>query len=206
MDRIGLKAWRDRRRRQATHASASPHAPPDASPNGRSSSSARPAGAGGRPPPCLVHIIERSSPFSGVDDAAATGESDVHVVRSPKSGVNFFDLGDFDHQFDAARRRARPMLEQLLVAAAPGSNGCANGFAPPQAVGGGAAGTNGVNSVNGVNCRGSYTGASMPPPLPLGQQVCGNGRGSGVVLAQSPGGFVSSTGGSGSSGSNSIVC
>ncbi|KIY95567.1 hypothetical protein MNEG_12396, partial [Monoraphidium neglectum] len=70
------------------------------------------------PPPCLVHIIERSSPFSGADDPAATGERNVHVVKSPKSGVNFFDLGDFDQQFDAARRRARPALEQLLATGA----------------------------------------------------------------------------------------
>ena len=101
VDRIGLKAWRDRRRRLSL---ASPlSAPPRAAP--------------APPPPCLVHVIARSSPFSGADDPAAAGEAGVHVVRSPKSGVSFFSLGDFDRQFDAARRRARPVLERVAVAA-----------------------------------------------------------------------------------------
>jgi hypothetical protein len=102
VDRIGLKAWRDRRRRQSLGGPLSVHA--------------RTAVRASRPPPALIHIIERSSPFSGADNPAATGEADVHVVRSPKSGVNFFDLGNFDQQFDAARRRARPVLEQLVIA------------------------------------------------------------------------------------------
>lgn len=89
MDRIGLRAWRERRRKQQRH-------------NGAYHSSV---------PHCLVHVIERSSPFSGFDDTHATGEHGIHVVRSPKSGVSFFDLGDFDRQFDAARRRARTALE-----------------------------------------------------------------------------------------------
>lgn len=87
VDRIGLAAWRQRRRQQHQL--------------GRRSA---------RLPPCLVHIIERSSPFSGSDDAEAAGESLIHVVRCPKSGVNFFDLGDFDRQFQDAQQRASSSL------------------------------------------------------------------------------------------------
>jgi hypothetical protein len=118
VDRIGLKAWRDRRRRQALSGPLSPRAPPGA------------RGAP-RPPPALVHIIERSSPFSGADNPAATGEADVHVVRSPKSGVNFFDLGDFDQHFDSSRRRARPVLERLVLS--PAQAAAAAGFGAPAA-------------------------------------------------------------------------
>lgn len=85
VDRIGLKAWRNRRRRQL---STSAHSPP----------------------PALVHVIERSSPFSGDDDVEAAGECDVTVIRSPKSGVNFFNLGDFDSQMDRAYQRARHLI------------------------------------------------------------------------------------------------
>ncbi|KAI8469843.1 MAG: acyl transferase/acyl hydrolase/lysophospholipase [Monoraphidium minutum] len=101
VDRIGLKAWRDRRRRQSLAGllDARGALPPRAA----------------RPPPCLVHVIERSSPFSGADNAAATGEADVHVCRSPKSGVNFWSLGDFDNDFERSRRRAGPALRQLLA-------------------------------------------------------------------------------------------
>eukprot|EP00775_Hariotina_reticulata_P004535 gene4535-4787_t len=89
VDRIGLAAWRQRRRQQQDL-------------NGQR----------GRLPPCLVHIIERSSPFSGLDDPEAAGESDIQIVCCPKSGVNFFDLGAFDEQFDQARVRAQQHLEQ----------------------------------------------------------------------------------------------
>ncbi len=35
------------------------------------------------------------------------------MVRSPKSGVNFFSLGDFDLQFEAAYQRATPAMRQV---------------------------------------------------------------------------------------------
>ncbi len=93
VDRVGLKAWRTRRRAQrASSSSLSPSLPP-----------------------CLVHVIERSSPFSGADDCAV-GEKDVHVVRSPRSGANFLDLGEFTEQFNTARRRAQPVLERARLA------------------------------------------------------------------------------------------
>lgn len=88
VDRIGLSAWRQRRRQQQQF--------------GRRSA---------RLPPCLVHVIERSSPFSGSDDTEAAGESSIHVVRCPKSGVNFFDLGNFEQQFSDAHQRASSRLQ-----------------------------------------------------------------------------------------------
>lgn len=93
VDRVGLSAWRRRRRHQhqQQHRAASANMPP-----------------------CLVHIIERSSPFSGADDAEASGEDNVQFVRCPKSGVNFFDLGDFERQFELAKLRASSNLETYL--------------------------------------------------------------------------------------------
>ena len=41
------------------------------------------------------------------------GERRITVVRSPKSGVNFFSLGDFDLQFEAAYERAMPAMRQV---------------------------------------------------------------------------------------------
>ena len=55
----------------------------------------------------------RSSPFSGQDNVSASGESGVTVVHSPKSGVNFFSLGDFEEDLGKAARRAKPQLEQI---------------------------------------------------------------------------------------------
>lgn len=94
VDRVGVAAWRQRRRRQQLGAS----------------------GAGGPLPGCLVHVITRSSPFSGADDPAATGEPQLHVVQSPKSGVSFFDLGEFEAQFEQARSRAASSLRESGVA------------------------------------------------------------------------------------------
>eukprot|EP00879_Flechtneria_rotunda_P002076 GHRR01002255.1.p1 GENE.GHRR01002255.1~~GHRR01002255.1.p1 ORF type:complete len:329 (+),score=124.55 GHRR01002255.1:736-1722(+) len=88
VDRVGLAAWRQRRRQQQKLL-------------GRRTSPL---------PPCLVHVIDRSSPFSGFDNAEAIGESAVHIVKCPKSGVNFFDLGDFSRQFENARSRASTHL------------------------------------------------------------------------------------------------
>jgi hypothetical protein len=93
VDRVGLRAWRQRRRQQHQLRNGASH---------------------GSVPPCLVHVIERSSPFSGADDAEASGEDAVQVVRCPKSGVNFFDLGDFDRQFHVARTRASSRLQDYL--------------------------------------------------------------------------------------------
>ncbi|GIL57044.1 hypothetical protein Vafri_12282 [Volvox africanus] len=95
VDRVGLKAWRDRRRAQMKSAKGP-------------SSASRP------PPPCLVHVIDRSSPFSGFDDTTAMGESSIVVIKSPRSGANFFDLGSFEEHMDAASTRARPLLAAFI--------------------------------------------------------------------------------------------
>jgi hypothetical protein len=39
------------------------------------------------------------------------GENDLVVVRSPKSGVNFFSLGNFSGQLEAARYRTTLELQ-----------------------------------------------------------------------------------------------
>lgn len=190
VDRIGLKAWRDRRRRQSLGCLLS-----------------SPAGAGApraaRPPPCLVHIIERSSPFSGADDAAATGELDVHVVKSPKSGVNFFDLGDFDQQFDSARRRARPMLEQLLVSS--GSSGATQaGLVASGGLGGGLSGGGGGGGSGGAATVGG--GLASPAPLRAGRVVVAarrsGGAGSGSAVRATPDDVSAGSPGSGGSSSS----
>ncbi|KAG1679637.1 hypothetical protein FOA52_006154 [Chlamydomonas sp. UWO 241] len=91
VDRVGLKGWRERRRTQGFLV----------------------------PPPCLVHVVQRSSNFSGNDDVAATGEADVTMVFSPKSGVSLLNLGEFETAFDAAYGRAWPEMEKRMLAAAP---------------------------------------------------------------------------------------
>jgi hypothetical protein len=37
----------------------------------------------------------------------------VTVVNSPRSGVNFFSLGDFEEQVAAAYQRAQPAMRQV---------------------------------------------------------------------------------------------
>ncbi len=91
IDRIGLTGWRTRRRQQG---------------RGMASTIA--------PPPAVVHLIRRSSPFSGADDVEATGERRVTVVRSPKSGVSLWSLGDVGGQFEAARERAVPAAYAVM--------------------------------------------------------------------------------------------
>jgi hypothetical protein len=49
-----------------------------------------------------------------------TGERRVTVVRSPKSGVNFFSLGEFEDQLEMARVRAQPAIRQVCMLALPG--------------------------------------------------------------------------------------
>ncbi len=36
------------------------------------------------------------------------------MVRSPKSGVNFFSLGDFEEQLEMACVRAQPAINQVM--------------------------------------------------------------------------------------------
>lgn len=58
----------------------------------------------------ILYVRCRSSPFSGFDDAHRTGEKDIVVIHSPKSGVNFLSLGDFETHMETSVNRARPLL------------------------------------------------------------------------------------------------
>ncbi|CAD7696476.1 unnamed protein product [Ostreobium quekettii] len=84
-DRLGLVPWREHRR------ASLPSKAPDA----------------------LVHLISRSSPFSGKDDVEAMGERRVSVARSQKSGVNFFTMGDYERQMRDACDQAAPLVQAV---------------------------------------------------------------------------------------------
>ena len=58
----------------------------------------------------LLHPLAAPLPLLFV----AAAHQNAVVVKSPKSGVNFFNLGDYEEQFEAARQRALPVLRQLL--------------------------------------------------------------------------------------------
>eukprot|EP00887_Chlorella_sp_A99_P008071 scaffold12.g8071.t1 len=144
--RIGLDLWRRHRYGLAGSVGGS------SSSRGVVSGSTKAVGAMAAPP-AVVHLIHRSSPFSGNDSTAGleplraraalplrsapgaslvdgrarasppppppppgpTAAANATVIHSPKSGRNFWDLGDFDKQFSAARDRALPVLEGLLL-------------------------------------------------------------------------------------------
>eukprot|EP00238_Polyblepharides_amylifera_P002808 CAMPEP_0196581734 /NCGR_PEP_ID=MMETSP1081-20130531/35280_1 /TAXON_ID=36882 /ORGANISM="Pyramimonas amylifera, Strain CCMP720" /LENGTH=224 /DNA_ID=CAMNT_0041902071 /DNA_START=150 /DNA_END=824 /DNA_ORIENTATION=- len=80
-DRVGLRAWRERRR--TTGASFGPV------------------------PPVLAHVIERSSQFSGDDDIKQLllEEERVLFVRSPKSGLSLTSVGNYEADFQQVVRR-----------------------------------------------------------------------------------------------------
>lgn len=82
-DRIGLDLWRSERVSEV---------PPSAT---------------------IVHLIGRSSPFSGPDKTDSI--ADASIVYSPRSGASLWDLSGFDEQFEQARRRAMPVLEEVIV-------------------------------------------------------------------------------------------
>lgn len=68
------------------------------------------------PKPAIIHLIGRSSPFSGNDDTSAFKETrDITLVYSPKSGASLWDLNDFDRQFELARQRALPVLKEMRL-------------------------------------------------------------------------------------------
>ena len=65
------------------------------------------------PEATLVHLISRSSPFSGNE---VVGVADnVVVCRSPKSGVSLTSLGDFEDHFQAAYERSKSQLSAALT-------------------------------------------------------------------------------------------
>ncbi|KAL4423328.1 hypothetical protein ABPG77_006123 [Micractinium sp. CCAP 211/92] len=77
--------------------------------------------------PAVVHLIGRSSPFSGNDNTDGLTRQNAVVVKSPKSGVSFWSYGDYEQQFEAARQRALPVLRALLES--NGHNGDGDGVA-----------------------------------------------------------------------------
>lgn len=83
--RIGLDAWRDMQRRK--YHLAEPHA-------------------------AAVHIVGRSSPFSGKDHVDMS--DDVVLVHSPKSKASLWDLKNFDAQLEATYERALPLLMNFV--------------------------------------------------------------------------------------------
>lgn len=96
VDRTGLVAWRDRLRAAAAAGSVGSAQPP------------------APPPPALVHLIGRSSAFSGADDVEAMGEARVVLVRSPRSRASLVSLRDFEFQAASARSRSRPAMRAAL--------------------------------------------------------------------------------------------
>ena len=64
------------------------------------------------PEATLVHLISRSSPFSGNEVIALS--DNVVVCRSPKSGVSLSSLGEFQKHFDAAYTRSSEQLRRAL--------------------------------------------------------------------------------------------
>ena len=126
VDRTGLSAWRESRRarRRAEGGGIErlqQRSRPVAARRERASSSSSPSSSASREqeqqhPAALVHLIHRSSQLSGNDDLPE-GRGDVLVVRSPRAGVSFFSLGDFDGQRDAARERAAPVAAAAAAAA-----------------------------------------------------------------------------------------
>ncbi|PSC74468.1 phospholipase [Micractinium conductrix] len=100
--------------------------------------------------PAVVHLIGRSSPFSGNDNTAGLNRQNAVVVKSPKSGGSFFSYGDYETQFEAARQRALPVLRQLLESDSGGGDqggrsssvaGAANGVVPSLGLTGSGAGS-----------------------------------------------------------------
>ncbi len=171
-DRIGLRSWRQRRRAQAqqqlqhayTRACTTSRAT-TAAHGGTSSSGDSTAAV----PGCLVHVIGRSSPFSGADDAVATGEKSLLVVHSPKAQANLTDLGSFQEHMEASRARALPELLRVrssglkeVVRVAAGSNGGASTAAAAAAGGHVASGYVGVEASGGSG-SGSVGGLAAPP-------------------------------------------
>jgi predicted acylesterase/phospholipase RssA len=59
----------------------------------------------------VVHLVGRSSPFSGRDDHGSY--RGARVVFSEKSRASLFNMGEFDVQFEQTRVRAMPTLVEI---------------------------------------------------------------------------------------------
>lgn len=84
--RVGLDAWRDRQIRKFGL---------------------------GHVRPAAVHIVSRSSPFSGSDTIEFTGSDEIAVVFSSKSKSSLWDISKFERQCDATYEKAMPILRNL---------------------------------------------------------------------------------------------
>jgi len=64
------------------------------------------------PPPAMVHIVGRSSPFSGSDTVSEGNSKDAFFVFSPKSRASLFQLKEFDFQFQSAYASTMHTIEK----------------------------------------------------------------------------------------------
>ncbi|KAK9798167.1 hypothetical protein WJX73_004204 [Symbiochloris irregularis] len=84
-DRVGLEMWRNRRRQEL---------PEDCVPR------------------AAVHLVSRSSPFSGTDDVRGSGEAGVSVFRSPRSRKTLLSMGDWQSQMSASHQYSAEALQR----------------------------------------------------------------------------------------------
>lgn len=63
--------------------------------------------------PAAVHIVGRSSPFSGTDTVEYSGSDDIAIVMSSKSKSTLWDISKFMSQCDATYEHAMPILRHL---------------------------------------------------------------------------------------------
>lgn len=64
-------------------------------------------------PPALVHLISRSSAFSGKEDARDPTAKKVFLLHSRKSGRNFFSFGDYNKEMLETYDNIIPSIEKV---------------------------------------------------------------------------------------------
>lgn len=62
--------------------------------------------------PAVVHVVGRSSPFSGSD--GIDGRKDIALVCSPRSRESLWEMRHFEPQFEATYTAALPILQNFL--------------------------------------------------------------------------------------------
>jgi hypothetical protein len=63
--------------------------------------------------PAAVHIVSRSSPFSGSDTVEYRRSDEIAVVFSSKSKSSLWDISKFERQYDTTYEKAMPILRNL---------------------------------------------------------------------------------------------
>lgn len=64
---------------------------------------------------CSLPVACANSMFHAWPSAIPPADKlNAAVVKAPKSGKSFWDLGDFDAEFEAARKRALPVLRTFM--------------------------------------------------------------------------------------------